>query len=282
MNNVSVWLQIHLRKLSTNTPKTRILSLERPFREPSGEQIFARASANLSRFGGCSCVQNLDMCNKSLCSWKNVNNSEKKGCTVIRSHGLKSWLVWQMLPKVWLQTQQYAYKRRHIDPIFNSQGVLFCETANTTNFRQEQLLQASIRHVLGREFSDADDSTKRNLVGTVAFAATESCFNWLVFFKNWLNSMQIQIRTYWDPKMGWTTIELEIWIRMSQATTFRGFSLAKNMYCFKTFILSHCQLRLSTKHWSWFRFGFWFKFSIRFRFEFYIGFLNVCLASDWL
>ena len=267
-------LQTHLKQgfWALNVPFASLLGSKSSQELPQIFHVLAAAHV----FKTLTCVIN------HFVAEKNVNNSEKKGCTVIRSHGLKSWLVWQMLPKVWLQTQQYAYKRRHIDPIFNSQGVLFCETANTTNFRQEQLLQASIRHVLGREFSDADDSTKRNLVGTVAFAATESCFNWLVFFKNWLNSMQIQIRTYWDPKMGWTTIELEIWIRMSQATTFRGFSLAKNMYCFKTFILGHCQLRLSTKHWSWFRFGFWFKFSIRFRFEFYIGFLNVCLASDWL
>ena len=45
MNNVSVWIQIHLRKLnlSTNILKTRILSLESLFRELSREQIFARA-----------------------------------------------------------------------------------------------------------------------------------------------------------------------------------------------------------------------------------------------
>ena len=36
-------------------------------------------------------------------------------------------------------------------------------------------MQAAIRQVLGRDFADADDSTKRNLVGTATFAATESC-----------------------------------------------------------------------------------------------------------
>ena len=36
-------------------------------------------------------------------------------------------------------------------------------------------MQSAIRQVLGRDFADADDSTKRNLVGAATFAATESC-----------------------------------------------------------------------------------------------------------
>ena len=49
VNNVSVWIQIHLRKLSTNILKTRILSLESLFRELSRKEIFAKAFADLSR-----------------------------------------------------------------------------------------------------------------------------------------------------------------------------------------------------------------------------------------
>ena len=49
VNNVSVWIQIHLRKLSTNILKTRILSLESLFRELSRKEIFANAFADLSR-----------------------------------------------------------------------------------------------------------------------------------------------------------------------------------------------------------------------------------------
>ena len=49
VNNVSVWIQIHLRKLSTNILKTRISSLESLFRELSRKEIFAKAFADLSR-----------------------------------------------------------------------------------------------------------------------------------------------------------------------------------------------------------------------------------------
>ena len=49
VNNVSVWIQIHLRKLFTNIFKTRILSLESLFRELSRKEIFAKIFADLSR-----------------------------------------------------------------------------------------------------------------------------------------------------------------------------------------------------------------------------------------